>query len=319
MRIFRPEVFQGSLKKKNYFEGWYFKHVSHDLSQVYAFIPGISLSPDDTHAFIQVLNGRTGRSNYITYPLSQFSYKKNSLHVKIGTSIFTDSYIDLDINEPEIQVKGKLNYSGIAKYPKTILSPGIMGWYSYVPFMECYHGIVSADHLIEGALVINSDIVEFSNGKGYIEKDWGTSFPECWIWLHANSFSKEDASLFVSIAKIPWLGKFFIGFIAFLYMDGKYHMFTTYKRSRISPLIRKQNSLHIEFSNRDHRMLIEIDSRKSGELKAPQKGVMSRRIKESIDSHVIVTLIDNNDHIVYKDESERAGLEIIEEIFKYIT
>ncbi len=31
MRLFHPEVFQGSLSQKRYFEGWYFKHVSASL------------------------------------------------------------------------------------------------------------------------------------------------------------------------------------------------------------------------------------------------------------------------------------------------
>ena len=43
-RIYKPEVFQGNLKRKKYFEGWYFKHVSKDLKNVWSFIPGISLS-----------------------------------------------------------------------------------------------------------------------------------------------------------------------------------------------------------------------------------------------------------------------------------
>ena len=35
-------------------------------------------------------------------------------------------------------------------YPGTIFSPGIMGWYSFVPFMECKHGIVSINHDLTG-------------------------------------------------------------------------------------------------------------------------------------------------------------------------
>jgi tocopherol cyclase len=66
--LYRPEIFQGNLKMKNYFEGWYFKHASRDLKQVYSFIPGVSLTENDPHAFIQVINGITGKTDYITYP-----------------------------------------------------------------------------------------------------------------------------------------------------------------------------------------------------------------------------------------------------------
>lgn len=39
-----PEMFQGNKKKKNYFEGWYFKMVSADDSSIISVIPGVSLS-----------------------------------------------------------------------------------------------------------------------------------------------------------------------------------------------------------------------------------------------------------------------------------
>lgn len=41
--IRRPELFQGKLDKKHYFEGWYFKHVDGSGKHTVAFIPGISL------------------------------------------------------------------------------------------------------------------------------------------------------------------------------------------------------------------------------------------------------------------------------------
>jgi hypothetical protein len=68
LKIYKPEIFQGNLKKIYYFEGYYFKHVSRDLENVYSFIPGISLSGRDKHAFIQAINGISGETEYITYP-----------------------------------------------------------------------------------------------------------------------------------------------------------------------------------------------------------------------------------------------------------
>ena len=318
MNIFKPEVFQGTHKKKDYFEGWYYKHVSANQDQVYAFIPGISLSAGDAHSFIQVINGLSGETHYVSYHQDQFIWQKNKLHVQVGDSIFTESYIDLDINEPTIKVKGRLAYSGLSKYTKSILSPGIMGWYSYMPFMECYHGIVSANHHIKGTLNINSETVNFDKGKGYIEKDWGTSFPECWIWLQSNSFQKPDASLFVSIAKIPWLGKFFMGFIAFVYLEGRYYKFATYNNSRLGEVKMQGPFLEIEMENKKYKLSARVNTKSSGELIAPERGNMSRRIKESIDSEVEVILSDKKGNVIFKDESKRAGLEIIDQIFDYL-
>jgi hypothetical protein len=317
-KVFKLEVFQGHLLKKHYFEGWYFKHVSFDQSQMYAFIPGISLSKDDPHSFIQVINGFTGETHYITYPVDQFKWSDKELFIQIGESVFTKNYINLNIDEPAIRVKGKLTYNGLTNFPKSFLSPGIMGWYTFVPFMECYHGVVSANHFIAGTLTINSSDVDFNQGKGYIEKDWGTSFPECWIWLQSNSFENKDTSLFLSVAKIPWLGKFFMGFIAFIYFDGRFHLFSTYNQSRLQGIRRYGNILSTELENENYRLEIEVLSKNSGVLLAPRHGTMNRRIKESIDSEVKVTLKTRNGGLVFSDHSKGAGLEIIETIFNYL-
>ena len=54
---------------------------------------------------------------------------------------------------------------------KLFLSPGIMGPYSFIPFMECYHGILSMNHKILGSLKYNDENISFNGGKCYMEKD----------------------------------------------------------------------------------------------------------------------------------------------------
>ena len=79
IRIYEPGIFQGNLEKRNYFEGWYFKHVSEDLTHVYSFIPGVSISLNNHHAFIQVINGISGETEYVPYPLEEFSWDKKKI------------------------------------------------------------------------------------------------------------------------------------------------------------------------------------------------------------------------------------------------
>ena len=317
-RLLNPEVFQGSLKRKKYFEGWYFKHVTSDLSQVYSFIPGISLSADESHSFIQVINGNSGKTHYLTFPPDNFKWKKDKLFVKIGRSVFTESFIDIDIEDEQIKISGHLLYNNITKYPKTLFSPGIMGWYSFVPFMECKHGIVAVNHDITGSLNINNLAIDFSGGKGYIEKDWGSSFPEAWIWLQSNNFKNHGTSFQFSVAKIPWLGKYFIGFISFLYFNNRFHLFSTYNKSVLSDIEYDSRTLSFTLNNKTAKLRVTAFKNNSGELLAPEKGRMSRRIKESIDSNIMISLFDKNGELIYSDSAERAGLEIIENIFTYL-
>lgn len=315
-KIYNPPVFQGNLKKENYFEGWYFKHVSSALDHVYSFIPGISLNKEDPHSFVQIINGITGNTVYVTYPVSGFSWDRNKLHIKVGNSVFTDEFINLDIKNGNSTISGRIDYKSLVRYPAKVLSPGIMGWYSFVPFMECKHGIVSANHDLTGSLIVDGELLNFNQGKGYIEKDWGTSFPESWLWIQANNFIDRDTSLYFSVAKIPWLGNYFIGFISFLYYQGKFYMFSTYNNSNISSLKREGNRIFLTIENRHHSLTINVEHNLSGELRAPVSGMMSRRIKESINSKVSVSL-SRSGREVYSDSSSRAGTELIEKIFEY--
>jgi tocopherol cyclase len=318
LRFLTPEIFQGDLKSKNYFEGWYFKHVSSDLDHVFSFIPGISLTRDEPHAFIQVINGITGKTDYISYPIDQFTWKKNRLHLKIGDSVFTDKYIDLNIDCEKLNISGHVDYDKIIKYPGSLFSPGIMGWYSFVPYMECKHGIVSVNHNLKGNIILNGKLIDLNGGKGYIEKDWGTSFPEIWIWIQSNNFNNPETSFTFSLAKIPWLGRFFMGFISFLYLNGKFILFSTYNNSVIVQTEHDSTSITLTLKNKKTTLKITVVKNSFGELRAPASGDMSRRIKESIDSTIELSLHDNDGKLIYEDKGKRAGLEVIEEIFNYL-
>jgi tocopherol cyclase len=318
MRVFKPEVFQGKLSHNHYFEGWYFKHVSKSMQHVYSFIPGISLNPENPHAFIQVINGITGYTQYIEFPVSSFSFSKNKFEIQIGDSVFSDDRILLNIDSPLIKVSGRLSYSGSVKYPSSILSPGIMGWYSFVPFMECKHSVVSVSHRIDGNLLIDNELVDFSGGKGYIEKDWGKSFPESWIWLQSNNFANSDACIMMSIAKIPWLGSFFTGFLGFLYHNGTFYPFSTYNKSEFTALNLVDEKMTLSFRSKKYDLKIFVTLKQSGILLAPKLGKMSRRIKESVDSELEVELSDHHGKTIYHDKASRAGLEVIEGIFEIV-
>ncbi len=107
MSVYRPWAFQGSLNRRNYFEGWYFKHVSADKTQVWSFIPGISLSPEGRQSFIQVLNGRTGVSQEYEYGVEAFSASGKELNIQLGKSHFTTEGITLDLQNTSQKIAGE--------------------------------------------------------------------------------------------------------------------------------------------------------------------------------------------------------------------
>ena len=132
-----------------------------------------------------------------------------------------------------------------------------MGWYAWVPGMECYHGVLSFDHALQGALTLNGKRMDFSGGRGYIEKDWGQSFPSAWVWFQSNHFKDARACITASVAIIPWQRRSFRGFIVGLWLEGKLHRFATYSGAQIESLEIFDDHVDWVLKNRRMRLLLE--------------------------------------------------------------
>lgn len=317
-KLWNPEIYQGKYKTKNYFEGWYFKVIDKHKQNAIAIIPGISLgdSINNSHSFVQVIDASNNISDYLKFDIAKFKYSKNSFDIWINDNYFNKEGITLNLNSQRTSVNGSLKFKDIVSFPKTLICPGIMGPFSFIPFMECYHGIVNMHHNIIGMLNINGKDIDFTNGYGYIEKDWGHCFPESWIWLQSNHFDKCNASIMFSIAKIPWLHRYFIGFISFLYIDNKLYKFATYTNSKITKLLINNLDLDIELVNRNYKLSIVLEGSDGATLKAPKNGMMTREIIESISANANVKLFDNN-KVIFDGHATNTGLEIVGNISNY--
>lgn len=309
-----PEFFQGNTKKKNYFEGWYFKMVSADGDKILSIIPGISLSRDgkEQHAFIQTIDGKTAQTAYYSFPIEQFSFSKSEFAIAIGQNYFSKDKIILNIQRDSIKLIGEVLLSEEQELkPRKILNGGIMGWYRFVPFMQCYHGVVHLSNKLSGTLTINDSAYHFDQGNGYIEKDWGNSMPSAWIWMQSNNFSSSQSSFMLSIANIPWLGKSFTGFLGFFLHNGTIHRFATYTHAKLKLQTSGKDSITIQIKDKNYSYFIEAIRNNAGQLKAPVKGSMDRRISESIDAQLKIKVYDQKAQLLFTDSTSISGLEIV--------
>jgi len=314
--ILDPDRFHGFGKKGPFFEGWYFKLVNSTGDQRWTIIPGVYIGakPEDSHSFIQVMNGVNGKAYYINCTLDQFRPDEKGFHVAVGRNEFSAKGIQLKIENDEINIEGCLTFNGLAPWPVTLLSPGIMGWFAWVPGMECYHGVVSLDHEIMGSLQINGQEIDFSNGRGYIEKDWGKAMPKAWIWAQCNHFKMLHTSLTLSLAVIPWGPAAFEGFIVGLLLEGNLHRFATYTGARIEKKTVNENDVSLVF--KDHKKRLEVFARRigGGQLKAPTVTQMDRRISETLSSEIEVILSERKNGTwqkVFEDHGYYVGLEVV--------
>jgi tocopherol cyclase len=313
--LYRPAWYHGHHKRKNFFEGWFFKVADADGENIFSFIPGIFLGEDEStsHSFIQIMDGMTADTDYHRLPVSAFFAAEKRFEIGVGTSRFTGESIALSIASDTYRVEGILHFRDIITWPVTFRSPGIMGWYSYIPFMECNHGVVSLDHTIEGALTINDRPIDFTGGRGYIEKDWGKSFPEAWIWIQTNHFGRERTSLVASVAKIPWLFSSFRGFIIGFLLEGKLFRFATYTGARLREVRLDETYVEITAEERKHRLEIRTRRGKTGMLFSPHRVDMMERTAESLQAVTEVRLIEKTGYrstTIFEGTGIHSGLDI---------
>lgn len=305
---FHPERFQGWGKKRNYFEGWYFKLISKTGDRAMAIIPGIAMDGrGEGHAFIQVMDGKKGTAEYHTFPLDAFQPVSTHFEVAVGDNQFSATGIKLNL--PDLQ--GEISISGKASWPNPWYAPGIMGPFSWLKFMECFHGIVSMDHLLDGQFKYQGEVFDFSGGRGYMEKDWGRSFPSAYVWMQSNHFDEKGISFKCSVAHIPFLGTSFTGFIAGLYIHGTFIRFTTYNRSRLTHLERGKQSVQLSLQSPKYRLEIEAISGRTTLLASPIQGAMEGKIAESMTATLNIKLTHRRSgQTIFEGSGQHAGLEI---------
>lgn len=306
------ELFQGKNRKNNYFEGWYFKYSKEDYT--ISFIPSISILENEKKAFIQVITNSLSKK--IEFEFSEFEYSDFPFYIKIGENYFSKEKIKISIKEEDFKIEGEIYNIDHTPIDTSKYMPDIMGPFAYCNFLECYHGIISLHHKLDGKLYLrindNESILDFDNGIGYIEKDWGISFPKTYLWCQANNFKEEKTCLFFSVADIPFKNITFKGFICVFMLNGKQYRFATYNASKIKDIVfcDKENRIKIIIKKSNIKLEITIFSSQFHDLSAPNLGKMKREVYESVSSKIQVRLL-KNDKLIYEGSSNNAGLEIV--------
>ncbi len=305
---FHPEWYHGQKKKKMFFEGWYFKHVIDQQAINFALIPGISKDPEDEHAFIQLIITPMMIIKYFRFDVSLFSVNDNPFTVQIDQNRFSLEGIQVNLMEDTFSFNADLTYTHLTPIQTSFMFPNIMGPFSYLPNMECNHGVLSMNHKVNGYIQINKEVYDLNQEKGYIEKDWGVSFPKKYVWLQCNHFDETTTSLMGSIAVIPYLGLSFEGHIFNLIHQGQEYRFATYNGSRVALEYIDEHTRNIELKKGKYRLVIRARIEKTGALKSPRHGLMQEMIKEGLEGTLQMTLY-NQKTCVFDLTGKHTGVE----------
>ncbi|MEM9992387.1 MAG: tocopherol cyclase family protein, partial [Bacteroidota bacterium] len=302
-------------KTENYFEGWYFKIIDPTEQYALAIIPGISRDAEGvSHAFIQVLNGKKCTAAYYTFDAKTFQPSSTYFALQIAHNSFSAKGLQVDLPE----LKADIQFKHTTPWPKMLGAPGIMGWFSFVPFMQCYHGVVSLYHQIVGVVEIAGKTIDFTDGIGYLEKDWGKSFPSAWIWMQTNHFDHNTPiSLTASVANIPWLGSYFVGYIVGFWWEERLYRFATYTGAKMKAQL-EERSVQLSFKDTIYRLEIEAKQANGADLVSPISGSMAGKVNESMQAAATVRFF-KKDQLLFEGIGRNMGMEIAGEVDKLLT
>lgn len=251
---------------RDYFYGWYFKCQSQ--THTLAMIPAIHRRGNQRSASLQIICD-SGSWN-LAIPWKNGHVKADRPWCAMGTSLFEPARVHLDVQTENCQISGDLLFGEI-----TPLAYDIMGPFRYVPFLECRHMVYSMEHPVSGKIRLNGEVLDFSQGKGYLEGDRGHSFPRGYAWTQCFF---PGGSLMLAAAEIPLGPGHFWGVIGVVYLEGKEYRLATYLGAKLRKL-------------RDGEILVtqgklELWAKRLGgegsPLQAPVQGAMKRVIREQV-------------------------------------
>ncbi|MCL2229157.1 MAG: hypothetical protein FWC00_05020 [Firmicutes bacterium] len=261
---------------KKGFDGYYVKCV--DDKFVTAVIFGRNVAKKDSVSFVQVITRDS--AHWFEFDQKEYNSDKKQFRVSIGNNVVSKEGMTLDLDNGLVKIKCDLKFG-----PFSPIKYDAMGFFRFFPFMECRHRITSMNHMVSGAFSIDESEHIFDEADGYIEGDWGRSFPKKYLWSQCNSFSEnKDLSIAAMCATIPYMGLRFRGKICVIHFEGKEYRLATYRGARVRALEDNRLVVTQGFGRRKKRLEITaVESAQNlNELFAPIRGKMTRIIKETI-------------------------------------
>ncbi len=306
----RPDAYQGSGARGEYFEGWYYKIVDGDEKERMAIIPGVSLGRSSGHAFIQILDGLRSTYDYHEFKMDEFSFSTDQFKVEIGPNKFSGDRIELHLKGKDRDADGVLSLNHLHPWPVRLWSPGAMGVLSLVPGIPCYHHILSLGHCVMGKLAFGKRELDFDGGRGYAEKNWGSSFPSTWIWMQSNHFQDPDVSFMLAVARMDFHARPIQGLTCGLMQGNQLHRFCTWSGGRVARIVADDGTMTLCVENRRHRLEVEATRSDSTEMRVPHLDGMTGTVLESLSSRLRVTLSRKDGGRVLEDTGRCAGFEV---------
>ncbi|MER2064217.1 MAG: tocopherol cyclase family protein, partial [Alkalibacterium sp.] len=301
--------FKGTDAKAPYFEGWYVKATDPEQDFTLALIPGIALFNDE-ESFVQYnlfYKGKT-LSGKITFPVEDFTVVNEPYSILMPRFVLSENGVKAHLNDEKNDLLVDLTFGDFLPLEQSIYLPSIMGPFEYIK-MPCSHDVVSMQHIVSGTVVINGEKISLSKGKGYIEKDRGSTFPSEYVWAQTNTFNENsNVSFFLSVAAIDLKLVDFTGNIAVFHDGTKEHRFATYLGSRAEVNIDPDRQGYmVRLFDPRKSLTVKVSLLNSDELIAPMNDSMDYAIKETVKADIDLIFKKKNKKPIYLSSESGAA------------
>lgn len=288
-----PTGFKNKLSKNGFFEGWFQKIYSkeHQFSLVIIYGYTTGNSPNE-FGFIQILIP-TENAIILYFPKKQITFNPHTHYVTMGENILSFHTIKISHEDLNIELHSPQNF------PLKSLKNS-MGYAYYLPNIPCYHSVLNFDYKVRGEIKYQQNTYRFDNAMGYMEKNWGTSFPEKYFWLHALEPNNPNVSLLFSQAEIKWMGKSFIKHVGHLRLNGDELDLRTLTLFNVSYDNTNPENITITIKSKQIKLEMSFSVAKKYMFKGPLKGKLSRDILHHSDSQIDLKIYQNAEIKMYK-------------------
>lgn len=304
-------------KKKNCFEGWYFREQGKELT--IAFIPALHYDEEGRMTgSLQVVLPE--KSWFFAYDHPTNMNLPDSLFVVLGKNVFTEACIHLDIDEPGLSIKGDIYFDRDYGTKFRVMGPLDLPIVSSLAsrVLPCGHHIWAMEQELSGELEIracygeiglcngkgdlrNGKVFSFDGGKGYLEADYGETFPKSYFWSHCNWFEEKPLRITCAGVELPGDRR---GCFACIDQDGYRVKLATYRGAKVEAFSPEG------FRIRQGKYVLEgwKMEGKPVTLQSPLGDAMSETTDEYLSCTVRYRLIHGED-VFFDEISQRAAYE----------
>jgi len=254
MPLWKPAVYQGPRRATQHYEDLCYKLLDA-AGRTLLLKPGCVVDGEsgELRGTLGVETEAGGRR--LTFPADAFDYSRRSWRLRLGDCLFSDRRLELKLERKEIELSGLVRIHGGRGWPVRLFEPGALGRTALVPWIRSRFQVLNFDGPLSGSLRLDGTGFDFTDGRVYVEKSWGSESPTAWLRLQCNHFPGGGVCLVALLAELEGPHR---GFVVGLWHRGELHRFSSFSGARPLRIEATKRGLSLRLEDRTRGLELEL-------------------------------------------------------------